>query len=210
MVVAVYNLCVTLSLYLLITLHGTRSGVTKTIEPTAWVHPMVVVRKVDNSLRLCMDPKELNKYVMRQHYHLPHKSEMLSDMAGAQYFSKLDAAQGFYQLQLDEESSKLCTIATPFGRYSFQRLPFGISSASEIFHRTVASFFDDLAGVKVFVDDIVVWGASREQHDARLHQVLQRVRSNNIKLNRKKCVFGVREITFLGDKLSSKGVQPDE
>ena len=125
---------------------------------------MVVVRKVDNSLCLCMNPKELNKYVMSQHYHLPHKSEMLSDMADAQYFSKLNAVQ----------SSKLCTIATPFGRYSFQRLPFGISSASEIFYRTVASFFDDLAGVKVFVDDIVVWGASREQHDARLHKVLQR------------------------------------
>ena len=131
---------------------------------------MVVVRKVDNSLCLCMNPKELNKYVMRQHYHLPHKSEMLSDMADAQYFSKLNAVQGFYQLQLDEESSKLHRLDATVSRDSHL-----VSAVqARFFYRTVASFFDDLAGVKVFVDDIMVWGASREQHDARLHKVLQR------------------------------------
>uniref|UniRef100_A0A3Q1EK56 Gypsy retrotransposon integrase-like protein 1 n=1 Tax=Acanthochromis polyacanthus TaxID=80966 RepID=A0A3Q1EK56_9TELE len=131
-------------------------------------------------------------------------------MTGAKYFSKMDASNGFWQLRLDEESTRLCTFNTPYGRYSYQRLPFGISSAPEIFHRAMEQVIEGLEGVRVYVDDLVCWGSSQEEHDTRLVKTLQRIRQYGLKLNKDKCRFGVSEITFLGDKITVDGVQPDK
>ena len=108
----------------------------KVERPTQWVNSMVVVPKPNGALRICMDPKNLNKSIMREHYKLPTREEVMSRFAGATVFSKLDASSGFWQLNLDNESSDLCTFNTQFGRYRYLRLPFGISSAPEIYHRT--------------------------------------------------------------------------
>ena len=122
----------------------------------------------------------------------------------------MDASQGFYQIQLDEESTQLCTVATPFGRYSFKRLPYEINCAPEIFHAKIQQLFERETGVKVFMDDIVVWGRTREEHDARLKTVLATVRRSGLKLNEKKCVFDVTELTYLGEKLTHhQGIKPD-
>lgn len=141
---------------------------------------------------MCMDPKDLNNSIKREHYQIPTRDEITSEMAGAKYFSKLDASQGFWQLKLHEDSTKYCTFNTPYGRYCFQRMPFGICSAPEVFHKTI------------------LWGSTLEQHNERLIKVLQRVQKYQLKLNRAKCQFGVKEITFLGDKLSPAGVEPDK
>ena len=181
----------------------------KAERPTDWVLPLVIVEKPNGDLRLCLDPMDLNEYTRREHCHLPHRSEILSEMAHARYFTKMDASQGFYQIQLDEESTQLCTVATPFGRYSFKRLPYGINCAPEIFHAKIQQLFECETGVKVFMDDIVVWGRTREEHDARLKRALATVRRSGLKLNEKKCVFGVTELTYLGEKLTHQGVKPD-
>ncbi|KAJ8381193.1 hypothetical protein SKAU_G00019710 [Synaphobranchus kaupii] len=183
----------------------------KTEEPTDWVNSMVCVSsKKNDKLRVCMDPKDLNANIRRKHYQIPKREEIVSEMTGAKYFSKMDASNGFWQLKLDEESAKLCTFNTPFGRYSYQRLPFGISSAPEIFHRAMEQIVEGLEGVRVYVDDLVVWGSTQEEHDTRLEKTLQRIQQYGLKLNRDKCRFGVSEITFLGDKISAEGVQPDK
>ena len=171
----------------------------KAERPTDWVLPLVIVEKPNGDLRLCLDPMDLNEYIRREHCHLPHRSEILSEMADARYFTQMDASQGFYQIQLDEESTQLCTVATPFGRYSFKRLPYGINCAPEIFHAKIQQLFECETGVKVFMDDIVVWGRTREEHDARLKRALATVRRSGLKLNEKKCVFGVTEFTYLGE-----------
>lgn len=187
----------------------TEGVIMKIEEPTGWVNSLVIVEKPNGDLRLCIDPKDLNKAIQREHYRLPTKSDITSAMSGACYFSKLDASSGFYQIVLDEESSRLCTFNTPFGRHCFLRLPFGISSAPEVFHRTVQQLFDGIEGVGVFIDDVVVWGKTKEEHDARLRIVLSKAQKSGLKLNKSKCQFGVREITYLGEKLSEAGVQPD-
>ena len=87
---------------------------------------------------------------------------------------KMDASQGIYQTQLDEESTLLCTVATPLGRYSFTRLSYGINCASEIFHAKVHQLLECETGVRVCMGDIVVWGRTREEHDARLKKALDR------------------------------------
>ena len=141
-------------------------------EPTEWVSSPVLVRKKSGEIRVCLDPRSLNENIMREHYPLPVKSELTSDMGRAKYFTKLDAQMAFWQVPLKEESQKLCTFNTPFGRYCYWRLPYGITSASEVFHKTVQQKFDHIDGVKVNIDDLVIWGESKEQHDERLFQVL--------------------------------------
>ncbi|KAK2173362.1 hypothetical protein NP493_881g00004 [Ridgeia piscesae] len=160
----------------------------KAERPTDWVLPLVIVEKPNGDLRLCLDPMDLNEYIRREHYHLPDRSEILSEMAVARYLTKMDASQRFYRIQLDKESTQLCRVATPFGRYSFKRLPCGINCAPEIFHAKIQQLFESKTGVKVFIDDIVVWGRTREEHDARLKRALATIRRSGLKLNEKKCV----------------------
>ena len=173
-------------------------------------HSLVIVEKKDGSLRLCMDPKELNKYVKREHFQLPTRGEIFGDIAGAKFFSKLDASSGFWQIRLDRESTRLCTFNTPFGRYSFKRVPFGLTSAPEVFHRTVQQIFENVPGTKVYIDDVLIWGQTLEEHDTRLKTALDQARVNGLKLNADKCEFRKTEITFLGEKLSCDGVQIDQ
>lgn len=103
-------------------------------------------------------------------------------MPNPKFFSVLDANHGFWQIQLNGDSSNLCTFNTPFGRYRFKQLPFGVSSAPEVFQKCIAQKLEDLEGVNV-MDDILVWGVDKE-HDKRLRQLLDRIRSINLKLNK--------------------------
>ncbi|XP_030587995.1 uncharacterized protein K02A2.6-like [Archocentrus centrarchus] len=179
-------------------------------EPTDWVNSITCVKKNTGDIRVCLDPKDLNENIKREHYQIPKREEIMSEMAGAKFFSKLDASHGFWQLRLDPESSKYTTFNTPFGRYCFLRLPFGIKSAPEIFHRAMESVIEGLEGTRVYIDDLVIWGTTRQQHDERLKKLLGRVKKNGLKLNRDKCLFGVTQMTFLGDKITSAGVEPDQ
>lgn len=126
------------------------------------------------------------------------------------FFAVLDANHGFWQIQLDEESSKLCTFNTPFGRYCFKRLPFGVSTAPEVFQKCIAQRLEDLEGVVNIMDDILVWGENAEQHDERLRWLLERIRSINLKLNRDKCKIIMSEIKYIGHVLSGEGLKPDQ
>ncbi|KAG1928056.1 gag-pol fusion protein [Pimephales promelas] len=175
----------------------TALGVIKKVEePTDWVNSMVCVKKKNGDLRVCMDPRDLNASIKREHNQIPKREEITSEMTGAQYFSKLDPSQGFWQLKLHGDSTKYCTFNTPFGLYSLLRLPFVIISASEIFHRAMEHIIEGLEGVRAYVDDIVVWGSTLQEHNQRLFQLLQRVQKYGLK--------------FLGDKLSGCGVEPDK
>ena len=97
-------------------------------------------------------------------------------LAGAKYFSKLDAKSGFWQLPLDDESSYLTTFNTPFGRYRFTVVPFGVVFAQEVFHRTIHEKFNNIEGCETDMDDILVWGRTIEEHVQRLEQVLDRAK----------------------------------
>ncbi|XP_022805060.1 uncharacterized protein K02A2.6-like [Stylophora pistillata] len=178
-------------------------------EPTAWVHSLVFAKKKNNKLRVCMDPSDLNRAVMREHFPMQTVEDVISRMPSAKVFSVLDANHGFWQVKLATDSNKLGTFNTPFGRYSYTRLPFGIASAPEVFQNVMSHLFQDIDGVEVIVDDLVVWGKDLEQHDVRLRQVLDRCREHNFKLNREECHFRVSEVHYVGHVLSADGVKPD-
>lgn len=112
-------------------------------------------------------------------------------------------------MKLDEASSRLRTFNTPEGRYHFLRLSYGILSAPEVYHKTIHMVYEHIPGVKTMMDDIIVHGSTKEEHDIRLRQVLDITRKVNLKLNRDKCELGVKRLTFVGDVVSEEGVQPD-
>lgn len=183
--------------------------IAKQTEPTEWVNSMVTV-VTSKKMRICMDPKDLNLAIKREHYPMLTVEDVVSRMPNAKYFSVLDANQGFWQIKLDHESSKLCTMNTPIGRYRFLRLPFGISSASEVFQRSIAQMIEGLEGVVNIIDDLLVWGDSIQEHDDRLIKLLECARKNNLKLNRNKCKIRMTEIKYIGHILSAQGVKPDD
>ncbi len=187
-----------------------KSGVVKKVEePTDWVNSLVTVVKPSGALRVCLDPRDLNRAIKREHYKLPSREEVMAKFANKKVFSKLDASQGFWQMELDLESSYLTTFNTPFGRYRYTRLPYGIKSAPEVYHKTINQTFEDLDGVDTSMDDIIIAGDDTESHDKLLIKVLDRVREKNLKLNKEKCQLGVSQLVFLGDLITKNGLRPD-
>lgn len=137
---------------------------------------------------------------------LPTTDEILAKLAGSNVFLSLDAASGFWQIPLHSESSLLTTFITPFARYCFKRLPFGISIAPEIFQRKMNKLLGDLA---VYMDDLIVHGKSQEEHDECLRRVLESIEQAGLKLNKEKCIFRQKELHFLGHVINERGVRPD-
>ena len=151
-------------------------------KPTDWVSQMVTVQKKDGSVRLCIDPRLLNEalFLKRERYHLPTFDEAIPEMAGAKVSSKLDLRAGFWHVVFTEQASDLTALQTPYGRFKWKRLPFGLCVSSEIFQRKVHEAFDGLQGVKCITGDVVVTGsgqnvdAATKEHDPNLQAFLKR------------------------------------
>lgn len=183
--------------------------ITKVDSATEWCSPMVVVKKSDSTLRICVDYGELNKQILRERLIMPTVEENLAKIGGATVFSKLDANSGYWQAPLAPESQHLTTFITPLGRYKFTRLPFGISTAPEFFQREMLRILEGLDGQICHMDDILIFGNDEQDHDRRLNAVLRRLSQAGITLNRKKCELRKGSVKFLGHILSREGISPD-
>ena len=191
-----------------------RGIIVKETAPTEWISNMVVVAK-PGKIRICLDPQELNKAIQHPKYQMPTLEELLPKLCEAKIFSTLDAKDGFYQISLDETSSKLTTFWTPFGRYRYLRMPFGVSLAPEEFERNLQEKLGDLEGIAVIRDDIIVmgFGETQEQavhnHDENLLKLLERARKVNLRLNSRKMELKKSEVKFMGHIISEDGLKPD-
>ena len=139
--------------------------IAKVAEPTLWASSMVVVRKKNGDVCVCIDPRDLNKAVKRCYYPMPTIDEIVARLPRAKIFSGLDAKSGFWQVRLSQESYKL-TFNTPFGRYHWKRMPFGIKSAPEVWQRKAHEFIEGLDGVEVVTDDSLVVGCGDTVEEA--------------------------------------------
>ena len=178
-------------------------------QPTNWVNSLVCVTKSNGDLRICLDPKDLNRAIKRPHHFTPTLDDVLSKLNGASWFSILDARSGYWNIKLDQQSSLYTTFNSPYGRYRFLRLPFGLVCAQDIFQRKVDETFSGLAGVAGIADDIIVYGRDRTNHDKNLDSVMQRARQTGLKFNQGKCQIGCKSIPFFGHVISVDGLQPD-
>lgn len=178
-------------------------------EPTEFVSNIVTARKANGKIRVCLDPTHLNKAIERGPHPTKRLEQIAARLSGAKLFSTLDADEGFWQVPLDLASSKLCTFITPWGRYRFIKMPYGLINASDEFQRLTDSLFSELDGVSVVVDDILIWGNSRSQHDTRLAAVLRKCVKSGMVLNRRKCKIAKSSVKYLGVMLDSQGVRID-
>lgn len=187
----------------------TQGIIQKIEEPTDWCAAMVIVPKTDGNIRICADCTRLNENIRRERHILPSIEPVLGNIQGATVFSKLDANSGFHQIPLAEASQLLTTFITPFGRFCYRRLPFGISSAPEYFQRRMMTLLEHLKGVICVMDDILVFGSNQEEHDDRLIAVLKRLEQAGVTLNDTKCQFAKHTIRFCGHLINGEGIRPN-
>ena len=185
-------------------------GVIRSItKPTEWCAPIVVARKQNGKIRLCVDLSKLNESVRRENYPLPCMDQLLAQLSGATVFTKLDCNSGFHQVPLDEKSQELTTFITPFGRYCYTRLPFGISSEPEVFQQRMSQLLSDHEGVISDIDDMLVYGKNQQDHGRNLKKVLSTLDRAEVTLNAEKCQFSKDKLIFLGHIISKDGIATD-
>ena len=182
--------------------------ITPVQEPTPWLSQIVVAVKKNGDLRVCLDPHEVNKVLIREHTTLPILEDVLHKMKDATVFSKADLASAYWHVELDQEASFLTTFSTHRGRYRWLRLPFGLCVASEILYQKLKECIGDLPGVVFLADDIIVFGGSVEEHDKHYQGFLQRCREVGIRLNKQKLELRMEHVDFMGHRIG-KGVQID-
>ena len=173
-----------------------RGILTPVSDPTEWVSQMAVVeKKPSGKLRICIDPQALNKALLREHYKLPTLDDILPKLNKAKIFSKVDVKEAFWHVELDEKSSELTTMITPFGRYRWCRLPYGLKVSSEIFQKRLIENIEDLPGIACIADDIIIAGCGENVQEAKKNldenteKLKLRCQERHIRLNKQKTVL---------------------
>ena len=183
------------------------------IEPVAfsdWAAPIVpVLKAVKKSMRICGDfSTTVNKASHLDNYPIPKVEDLFAKLRGGVIFTKLNMSQAYQQLSLDEESKKYVVVNTHKGLFRFNRLPFGVSSAPGIFQRAMESLLQDIPSVVVYIDDILIAGATEAEHLQTLDQVLERLESAGLILKKEKCSFASTSVTYLGHTIDRDGIHP--
>lgn len=186
-----------------------RAGVIEPVETADWATPLVPVRKADGGLRICADYKvTLNPVLKVDRFPLPRIDDLLVQLNGAKYFTKIDLSQAYNQVELDDPDN-LTVINTHKGLFKYKRLVYGLSSSPGIFQRIMSNLFNDIPYVGVFLDDIIIGTPDAELHLQILEKVFKRIHENDIKLKQNKCKFMTNEVKYLGFIISAEGIKVD-
>jgi len=176
-----------------------------------WGAPVLFVKKKDGSLRMCIDYRELNRVTIKNKYPLPRIDDLFDQLKEATVFSKIDLRSGYHQLKVKEEDIPNTTIRKRYGNCEFLVMPFGVTNAPSVFmdlmNRVFHKYLDQF--VVVFIDDILVYSASHEDHEEHLKTVLSILGEKKLSAKLKKCEFWLKEVSFLGHIISEAGVAVD-
>lgn len=182
-----------------------------------WNSPLLLVpKRMDASgvqkWRVVIDYRKLNEVTIGMNYPLPLITELLDALGKAKYFSTLDLASGYYQILVHPEDREKTAFSALGKHYEYKRLPMGLKNSPVEFVRLMNNVLSGLTGIKClcYLDDIIIFGSSVDEHNARLREIFQRLREHNLKLQPDKCEFLRPEINFLGHIITSEGVKPDE
>ncbi|KAI8480272.1 hypothetical protein Bbelb_419750 [Branchiostoma belcheri] len=183
------------------------------IEPSQspWASPVVLARKKDGSFRFCVDYRKLNQATVKDAHPLPRTDVVLDALAGSAFFTTLDLTSGYWQVNIDPDDREKTAFTTGRGLYQFKVMPFGLTNAPSTFQRLMELL---LAGLDwqtclAYLDDIIVFSRTFQEHLTTLEEVFRRFRTANLKLNAKKCQFAQPRVRFLGHIVSKAGIQPD-
>ncbi|XP_011685490.1 PREDICTED: uncharacterized protein K02A2.6-like [Wasmannia auropunctata] len=175
-----------------------------------WSTPIVIVKKPDGKIRLCADYSTgVNNALRGNSYPLPNIDLIMSKLNGNSYFSVLDLSDAFLQIEVAKDHRDVTAITTPKGLYRFKRLPFGIKTAPTIFQQAMNFTLSGLDGVYAYIDNVVVMGSTRQEHDSCLRKTLHRLEEIGWKLKPEKCRLALREIKYLGAIINGSGISAD-
>ncbi|MCI06844.1 retrotransposon protein, partial [Trifolium medium] len=185
----------------------------KFIRPSvsSWGAPVLLVKKKEGSMRLCIDYRQLNKVTIKNKYPLPIINYLMDQLVGAYVFSKIDLRSGYHQIRVKMEDIPKTAFRTHYGHYEYSVMPFGVTNAPGVFmeymNRIFHSYLDRF--VVVFIDDILVYSKSEEEHAEHLRIVLQTLKEKKLYAKLSKCEFWLKEVSFLGHVISSGGIAVD-
>jgi len=170
----------------------------------------VLVKKKDGSLRLCIDYRKLNDRTIKDAYQLPRIDETFDKMYGSKWFSSLDLQSGYWQVEMaDQDKQKTAFSVGDLGFFECNRMPFGLTNAPATFQRLMEQTLNNLPNVLVFIDDIVIFSATFEEHIEKLELVFERLKEAGLKLKPKKCHLFQRKVNYLGHVISEQGIETD-
>lgn len=176
---------------------------------SAYSSPAFPILKKNGNIRLVVDYRKLNKITIKDSFPFPSVQDQLRTLLNAKCFSQIDLNSGYYQIPLHADDYQYTSFVLPFGQYEFKRLPFGLANAPRIFQRIMNKIFEDLNFVKIFLDDILIYSNSIEEHSLHLETILNRCKLNDISINFEKSNFLKKEVNYLGNIVSSEGIKPD-
>jgi len=178
-------------------------GVLKKQSSSEWASPTFIIPKKDMTVRTISDFRELNKRIVRRPFPIPKISTTLQELEGFTYATALDLNMGYYTIRLDPMAVEMCTIIFPFGKYSYLRLPMGMSGSADIFQAEMMDLMETLEYVRAYIDDLLcITRGSLEDHLDKLEEVLKRLRDAGLKVNAAKSFFCTHEIEYLGYMLT--------
>ena len=182
------------------------------IRPSAspWISPVVLVKKKDGGLRMCIDFRKLNAVTKRDPYQLPRIDSLIDKMQGCSYFSSIDVLSAFWNVPMAEEDIQKTGFTTSFGNYEWNRMPFGLINASSTFQRLMDKVTSGISGAAAYIDDVFVFTSTWEEHLQSLDNTLSRLIEAGLKCKLSKCSFGGDSVKCLGQMVSEKGVTIDE
>ncbi|MCW3101545.1 MAG: uncharacterized protein JWL77_7163 [Chthonomonadaceae bacterium] len=170
--------------------------------------PVLFVKKKDGGLRMCIDYRDLNRITVKNRYPLPRVEELFERLTGAKYFSKIDLRSGYHQVRIQDDDIHKTAFRSRYGHYEFLVLPFGLTNAPATFMHLMQSIFDPHLDqfVIVFLDDILIFSKSLEDHRQHVRRVLELLRKNKLYAKESKCEFFKQSISFLGHVVSGEGI----
>ena len=185
------------------------------IEPSSspFASPIVLVKRKDNSLRFCVDYRKLNSLSLKDAHGLPRPTDIFDRLDKAKWFSSLDLKSGYWQVEVAlEDRPKTAFTAGPLGFFQFVRMPFGLCNAGSTFQRLIERCMgaDNLSSCLLYLDDIIIFSETVDDHIHRLESILNRLKECGLKVNPKKCELFKQEIRYLGHVITSEGVATDD
>ena len=184
-------------------------GVLKRQPDSEWASPTFIIPKKNKTVRFISDFREVNKRIVRTPYPIPKISTVLQEMEGFTYATALDLNMGYYTIRLDPDSQKICTIILPWGKYSYLRLPMGISGSPDFFQEKMTGLMQSLDYIRCYIDDLLIISKdSYADHLSKLRVVLRRLLTAGLRVNAAKSFFALPEIEYLGYILTRDGIKP--